>query len=101
MINNSNDVLLQEKMEQMMNDIYETLRGLFFNHIHEALPPFERFKVPEIRLSDEIKAKTFGKYSLEEVIEKIKSVRVLGDRRTNTYRRQSRKQMVNIRCRYY
>lgn len=74
MVNSSNDVLLQEKMEQMMNDIYETLRGLFFNHIHEALPPFERFKVPEIRLSDEIKAKTFGKYSLEEVIEKIEPV---------------------------
>ena len=72
MINNSNDVLLQEKMEQMMNDIYETLRGLFFSHVHEALPPFERFKKPTIELSDKIKTKTWGKYSLEEVIEKIK-----------------------------
>lgn len=74
MVNSSNDVLLQEKMEQMMNDIYETLRGLFFNHIHEALPPFERFKVPEIELSDDIKPKTWGQYSLEEIIEKIKPV---------------------------
>ena len=74
MVNSSNDVLLQEKMEQMMNDIYETLRGLFFNHIHEALPPFERFKKPTIELSDKIKTKTWGQYSLEEIIEKIKPV---------------------------
>ena len=75
MENSSNNVkteLLKVKMKQMMNDIYETLRGLFFTHIHVTLPPFECFKVPEIELSDEIKPKTWGQYSLEETIEKIK-----------------------------
>ncbi len=66
--------LLQKEMEQRMGTIYEKLRLLFFSHGHKRLPWFENFDAPKIKLSDKIKTKPLGKYSIGQFIEKIESM---------------------------
>lgn len=77
MLTNSNSIdteLLQKEMEQRMGTIYEKLRLLFFSHGHKRLPWFENFDAPKIKLSDKIKTKPLGKYSIVQFIEKIESM---------------------------
>ena len=72
MPNSSGNIITVKEMEQVKGIIYEGLRTLFFTHVHRKLPRFEEFEAPKIELSDEIKTKTFGKYSFEQIIEVIK-----------------------------
>lgn len=66
--------LLQKEMEQRMGTIYEELRRLFFSHGHRKLPRFESFDIPKIELSDVIKTKSLGKYSIGQAMEMIESI---------------------------
>lgn len=76
MITNFNDqnTVLEDDMKKAMPIIYGELRELFFRHAPRRLPRFEGFDAPKIKLSDDIKRMSLGKYSIVEAMEKIEPI---------------------------